>query len=71
MTNRFLPIQSQMVPDNEVWVIICDWVWYHQIEPEIKSWAKDCLDSYTVEGMIIKFANAEDCNVFFMRWANG
>jgi hypothetical protein len=68
---RFLNVQSQFVPVNEVWLLIGDYRWYNDYEAEIEDWCKSAMDrGYHREGMIIKFATEEDCTVFLMRWSN-
>ena len=52
-------------------LIIQDYKWYNRNDFEIKQWAKECIDSFVTEGMIIKFKTEEDRNLFLMRWGNG
>ena len=52
-------------------MLIGDYVWFNEHEEEIVAWADACLTNGLVtQGMIIKFVNFDEQNLFIMRWAN-
>lgn len=70
MSDRFLIVNTQYVPDEEhVWMIIADYMWWGKNEYDILIWTKECLDYFQVDGMMIKFKTDEDRNLFILRWA--
>jgi hypothetical protein len=72
MTQRFLTLELDFIPEDEFWLIICDYRWWNLSLEEVKQWAEQSLTRGLVtEGMIIKFASSEEQTLFLMRWANG
>ena len=69
---RFLIINIPNIIKNkkECWILVSDYSWYNSNYSDIKVWAKQCLDDFKTEGMVIKFKTAEDRNFFLMRWAS-
>ena len=69
--NRFIAISTNYLSQGESWMLISDYRWWNEYEPEIQAWAKECLDGFSIEGMVVKFKTEEERNFFLMRWANG
>jgi hypothetical protein len=68
--DRFLILETKYFNPDPC-VLIADYRWWNKNEFDIKIWAKECLDSFVTEGMVIKFATIEDRNMFIMRWSHG
>ena len=49
-------------------LLINDFSWYVLHEKEIAQWAENCLESFTIEGIILKFVSAEDRSLFMLKW---
>ena len=71
MPDRFMTISANYIPKDECWLLISDFRWWLEHEREIELWAKECLDYFETEGMVVKFTSYDDLTVFLMRWANG
>lgn len=69
-SNRFLIINAIDITNNDFWLLISDYRWWGNNYHEIRTWTKECLDNFSIEGMILKFKNEEDRTFFLMRWAN-
>ena len=69
--NRFITISANYINNGESWMLVCDYRWWNDYEREIQTWAKECLDGFSTEGMVVKFKSEEERNFFLMRWANG
>ena len=71
MNQRFLTVSTSYMSKGECWMLIGDYVWFNEHEDDIKEWCQECLTNGLVtQGMIIKFVNIEEHNLFIMRWAN-
>ena len=71
MNQRFLTLNTSYIPKGEHWLMIADYIWWNKNLIDIKLWAEQCLTKGSItESMIVKFVNAEDRNLFIMRWAN-
>ena len=71
MNQRFLTVSTSYMSKGECWMLIGDYVWFNEHEEEIVAWADACLTNGLVtQGMIIKFVNFDEQNLFIMRWAN-
>ena len=71
MAQRFLTVSTSYMSKGECWMLIGDYVWFNENEEEIRIWAEACLTHGLItQGMIIKFVNFDEQNLFIMRWAN-
>lgn len=69
MSERFLIITTKMIPENEFWLLIKDYIWFAQHQNDIKAWVAECVDHFDQEGMFCKFHSIEDRNLFLMRYS--
>jgi len=71
MSERFLIITTKLIPENECWLLIKDYIWFAQHQTDIKTWVTECLENFEQEGMFCKFRSIEDRNLFLMRYSCG
>ena len=72
MEQRLLTLDFAFIPSGEHWLLISDHRWWNRNYVEIREWAEDSLSKGLVsEGMIVKFINEEERNLFILRWAHG
>ena len=63
---KFLSVDSVYL--EQYILLINDFSWYVLNEKEIAQWAENCLESFTIEGIILKFVSAEDRSLFMLKW---
>ena len=63
---KFIPAKSPI--DNDLLLIIEDYVFWHKNRAEIEAWIETFNGAITQKGMVVHFNTEEDRTIFLLRW---